>query len=164
MQRRAVLRDDGPAVTHVAGIATERFHHQRDPSLVIHNEVQHDLVEVWAMIPAVSPRSAGRRCPAPHGRLALARAVNRQCSPEAREPTRSLLREQGGHPTSTALRWVGGRGDPTRLDRRSRSQGPGGSCARQAKPAGGGSMAPAMHRSRCPDPGPGSLDHRRRGA
>jgi hypothetical protein len=43
-------------VIRVAGMATEWWHQQRDPCLVLHNPVQPDLVEVGALIPAVAPR------------------------------------------------------------------------------------------------------------
>jgi hypothetical protein len=40
----------------LAGMATEWWHQQREPGLVLHHQVQHDLVEVGALSPAVAPR------------------------------------------------------------------------------------------------------------
>jgi hypothetical protein len=43
-------------VMDVAGMATEWLHQQRDSRLVLHKHIQHDLVEVGAMIPAIASR------------------------------------------------------------------------------------------------------------
>jgi hypothetical protein len=48
-----VLGDDLAKVLDVAAIVTEGFHEEGNPRLVLGNEVQHDLVEVRAMITAV---------------------------------------------------------------------------------------------------------------
>ena len=51
-----VLGDDLAKGLPVAAMATEGAHQQGNPRLVLDNEVQHDLVEVWAMITAVATR------------------------------------------------------------------------------------------------------------
>ena len=50
-----MLGDDLAKGLCVTAIATEGLHEQRNASLVLHNEVKHHLVEVWAMIAAVAP-------------------------------------------------------------------------------------------------------------
>src|SRR5512132_773706 len=57
-----VLGDDLTKVLHVTAIAAEGLHEQRNTSLVLHNEVQHDLVEVWTMIAAVATRDVNHLC------------------------------------------------------------------------------------------------------
>jgi hypothetical protein len=54
-QWRDVRADDRPDVTRVAGMATERFHQQRDPCLVLHHQLQPHVVAIGAMISAVAP-------------------------------------------------------------------------------------------------------------
>src|SRR5215813_5175106 len=54
MEWLQMLANDLPEVARITGIATERLHQQRDASLMLHHQVQHDLIEIRAMIPAIA--------------------------------------------------------------------------------------------------------------
>ena len=51
-----VLADDLAEVCRITAVATEGLPEHGDAGLVLHNEVEHDLVQVRAMIPAVASR------------------------------------------------------------------------------------------------------------
>ena len=68
VQLLQMVADDLPKVARITAIATERFHQQRNASLMFHHQVQHDLVEVRAMIAAIAAgdvNDVGLRAP-PH--------------------------------------------------------------------------------------------------
>jgi hypothetical protein len=82
-------------VSRVAGMATEWLHQQRDPCLVLHNQVQHDLVEVGAMIPAVAPRAVKDMGVGRLGTVVAAVDVETRAV-QVRKPRRSLQSLGGG--------------------------------------------------------------------
>ena len=95
-----VLTDDLAEVCRITAITTEGLQQHGNAGLVLHNEVEHDVVHVRAMIPAVAPRDVdnllvGRR-------RAVRTAVDMETgtiemSKSRREP--SPLRRRGGNQT-----------------------------------------------------------------
>ena len=57
-----VLGADLTKGLHVAAMAIEGLHEQGEIRVVLHNEVKHHLVEVWAMIAAVTTRAVHHCC------------------------------------------------------------------------------------------------------
>ena len=55
MELRNVVTDDLAERSCASlTIATQRLHEHRDPGLVLHDQLQHHLVEVGAMIPTIA--------------------------------------------------------------------------------------------------------------
>ena len=49
-----MVLDDLAELVGIAAIATERFHQDRDPGLVLHHQLQHHLVQVGPMVPTIA--------------------------------------------------------------------------------------------------------------
>ena len=49
-----MLADDLTEVCRITAVATEGLHQDGNASLVLDNEIEHDLVEIRAMVPAVA--------------------------------------------------------------------------------------------------------------
>jgi len=54
VELRNVVADDLAERFAIATIATERLHQHRNTGLVLHDQLQHDLIEVRAMIPTIA--------------------------------------------------------------------------------------------------------------
>ena len=54
LEGRKVVPDDLAALTGITALATERLHQDREPSLVLHNQLQHHLVQVGPMSPTLA--------------------------------------------------------------------------------------------------------------
>ena len=51
---RNVVPDDLAELFGITAIATQRLHQDRDPGLMLHDQLQHHLVQVGAMIPTIA--------------------------------------------------------------------------------------------------------------
>ena len=58
-----------PKVAGVVGIATQGLHQHRNARLVLHDQIQHDLVQIWPIISAVALREVN------HMRFRLLRTI-----------------------------------------------------------------------------------------